>query len=119
MIKDVVKVYATFFLYLEDRCGLNIDHSVYMFCLHYVFLPHINKSLKEWKSTWNIHKIGTEGNLSPNQLYTQGMIQCGYRGMEDNNIDPNEYGIDYDGPESDNNDITIMIDEPRDILNYD
>jgi len=47
------------------------------------------------------------------------MIQCGYRGMEDNNIDPNEYGIDYDGPESDNNDITIMIDEPRDILNYD
>ena len=114
--KDVIKVYAAIFLYLEDRCGLNIDNNVYMFCLHYVFLPRINKSLKEWKSTWNNHKISTEGHLSPNQLYTQGMLQRGYRGMEDINVDPNEYGIDYDGPAV-SDDTTIAIDGPRDILN--
>lgn len=47
------------------------------------------------------------------------MLQCSYRGMEDNNIDPNEYGIDYNGPVSDNNDTTVVIDKPRNILNHD
>ncbi|GBB97623.1 hypothetical protein RclHR1_03020001 [Rhizophagus clarus] len=118
LIKDVVKVYATVFMYLEDRNELNIDNNIYMFCLHYVFLPRINKSLKEWKSTWNNHKISTEGHLSPIQLYTQGMLQCGYRGMEDNNINPNEYGIDYNGSASDDNDTIVFVDEPRNILNH-
>lgn len=119
LVKDVIKVYATIFMYLEDKCELNIDNNIYMFCLHYVFLPRINNSLKEWKSTWNNHKISTEGHLSPIQLYTQGMLQCGYRGMEDsNNIDLNEYGIDYNGPVSDDNDITVAVDSPRNILNY-
>jgi hypothetical protein len=46
------------------------------------------------------------------------MLQCGYRGMEDcNNIDLNEYGIDYNGPVSDDNDITVAVDSPRNILN--
>ncbi len=45
------------------------------------------------------------------------MLQCDYHEMENNNIDPNEYGIDYDRPVSENNDITIIINEPRNILN--
>ncbi|RIA94199.1 hypothetical protein C1645_678867, partial [Glomus cerebriforme] len=51
LIKDVVKVYITIFMYLEDKCGLDVNNSVCMFCLHYVFLPRINKSLREWKYT--------------------------------------------------------------------
>jgi len=118
LVKDIIKVYRTIFIYLEDKCGLNLDNDVYMFCLHYTFLPRINQSLREWKHTWNNHKISTERNLSPTQLYTQGMLQCGYRGMEDNNINPNEYGIDYNGPTPENsNDNTVFIDEPATILN--
>jgi len=117
LVKDVIRVYRTIFIYLEDKCGLDLDNDVYMFCLHYVYLPRINQSLREWKYTWNNHKISTEKNLSPIQLYTQGMLQCGYRGMEDNNVDPNEYGIDYNGPVSDDGDNTVTFDEPVTILN--
>ena len=46
------------------------------------------------------------------------MIQHGYRGMEDNNIDPNKYGIDYDGPIPEDDDTTIVVDEPRNILSH-
>ena len=117
LIKDVIKIYITIFIYLEEQCGLDINNNIYLFCLHYVFLLQINQSLKEWKNTWNNHKISTEGNLSPIQLYTQGMIQHGYRGMEDDNIDPNEYGIDYEGPvPGDDDNTTISVDEPRNIL---
>src|SRR6266498_5839558 len=117
LIKDVIKIYITIFIYLEEQCGLDINNNVYLFCLHYVFLPRINQSLKEWKNTWNNHKISTEGNLSPIQLYTQGMIQHGYQGIEDDNIDPNEYGIDYEGPvPGDDDNTTISVDEPRNIL---
>ncbi|PKY29479.1 hypothetical protein RhiirB3_340971 [Rhizophagus irregularis] len=107
LIKDVVKIYITIFIYLEEQCGLDINNNVCLFCLHYIFLPRINQSLKEWKNTWNNHKISTEGNLSPIQLYTQGMIQHGYRGMEDDSIDPNEYGIDYEGPVPEDNDTKL------------
>ena len=54
LIKDVVKVYITIFMYLEDRCRLDINNNIYTFCLHYVYLPRINQSLNQWKSTGTI-----------------------------------------------------------------
>src|SRR2546423_5070890 len=117
LIKDVVKIYSTIFNYLEEMGNLDLNNNVYMFCLHYVFLPRINQSLEKWKVAWNKHKISSENNLTPEQLYTTGMMTCGFRGMEDSNIIPSEYGIDFDGPrptENDNN--TIEVDEPRNIL---
>jgi hypothetical protein len=118
LIKDVIKIYSTVFNILEEMGNLDVNNNVYMFCLHYVFLPRINQSLAKWKSAWNKHKISTEGNLTPEQLYTRGMIACGFRGMEDSNINTDEYGIDFDGPRpTENNDNTVVIDESRNILN--
>lgn len=122
LVKDVVKMYTTIFIYLEDKCGLDINNDVYIFCLHYVFIPRINKSLEQWKKSWNSHKIRTEGHHSPLQLYTRGMIECGYRGLEDTNIDPNEYGIDWHGPnpeEDNDNTVLIVVNESRNILTQD
>ncbi|CAB5201751.1 unnamed protein product [Rhizophagus irregularis] len=117
LIKDVIKLYSTIFNYLEEKGFLNIENNVYLFCLHYVFLPRINQSLAKWKLVWNKHKIRTEGNLTPEQLFTTGMMKCGYRGMEDSNINPFDYGIDFDGPiPTENNDNTVFVDEPRNIL---
>ena len=51
------------------------------------------------------------------QLYTKGMIESGFRGMEDDIVDPNEYGIDWEGPtaaDNDEDDI-VIIDEPKNI----
>ena len=117
LIKDVIKVYSTVFNFLEEIGSLNLDNNVYIFCLHYVFLPRINQNLTKWKLAWNKHKISTESNLTPEQLYIKGMIACGFCGMEDSNINLDEYGIDFDGPRpTENNDNTVIVDELRNIL---
>ena len=68
--------YYNFFLYLEDMNLLNIDNEVHLFCLHYIFLPRINSSLREFVSMWNNHPLGTEHNMSPLQLWRTGEHPC-------------------------------------------
>ena|ERR1051325_3842288 len=117
LMHNVVKTYATIFLYLEDKYGLDISNNIYLFCLHYVFLHRINQSLRHWKTYWNNHKIRTEHHQTPMQLYTKGMVESGFRGMEDDIVDPNEYGIDWEGPTAeDNDDNIVVVDEPINIL---
>lgn len=53
---------------------LNPLNETDMYCLHYVFLPRINSVLDSFSSAWNNHKLSTEGNRSPNQLFIQGML---------------------------------------------
>jgi hypothetical protein len=115
--KNIIKTYITIFLYLEENHGLDITNNIYLFCLHYVFLPRINQDLLQWKSSWNSHKIRTENQQTPMQLYVKGMIQCGYRGMEDRIVNPTDYGIDWDGPTpEDNTDNNVIVNEPRNPL---
>ncbi|POG77292.1 hypothetical protein GLOIN_2v1549386, partial [Rhizophagus irregularis DAOM 181602=DAOM 197198] len=116
LARNIVKTYFTIFMYLEDRCGLDINNPIYIFCLHYVFIPRINQSLSQWKASWNNHKIRTENHQTPMQLYSKGMIELGFRGMEDDLVDPNEYGIDWEGPTPAEEDNTVTVDEPRNVL---
>ncbi|CAB5205585.1 unnamed protein product [Rhizophagus irregularis] len=117
-LKRILKIYIIAFNYLEENCGLDIDNTVYMFCLHYVYMPRINNTLKLFADAWNLHSIRTEHNLNPTQLFTRGMLQYGIRGIENNLVSNlEEYGIDWDGPiptiESD----TVTVNEPTNILN--
>src|SRR5437763_5956082 len=90
LVQNTIKTYTTIFLYLEEMHGLDITNNVYLFCLHYVFLPRINQDLLQWKASWNNHKIRTENQQTPMQLYAKGMIQCGLRGMEEEIVNPND-----------------------------
>jgi len=63
------------FYHLEDRGCLNPLNEVDLFCLHYVFLPHINKTLQEFIECWNNHNLSSEQNLTPNQPFIRGAIQ--------------------------------------------
>ena len=44
-----------------------------LYCLHYVYLPRINQPLTEFKDSWNEHAISTEGNMTPHQLFFEGI----------------------------------------------
>ncbi|POG58427.1 hypothetical protein GLOIN_2v1866101 [Rhizophagus irregularis DAOM 181602=DAOM 197198] len=117
-LKRILKIYIIAFNYLEENCGLDIDNTVYMFCLHYVYIPRINNTLKLFADAWNLHSIRTEHNLNLTQLFTRGMLQYGIRGIENNLVSNlEEYGIYWDGPiptiESD----TVTVNEPTNILN--
>ena len=64
--------FADTFHTLEAEGILDPLNEADMFCLHYIFLPRIAKSLKEFQESWNNHPLSTEGNLTPYQLFFEG-----------------------------------------------
>lgn len=109
---NVLSMYLRMFMELEDMSALDSENEVDLFCLHYVFLPRINKSLQQFLSAWNHHQLSTERNLSPLQLYT---AYSQTSSLFDENIDPSLYGVvDEDAMDSngshDNNDVIVVPD---------
>ena len=53
-----------------------LDHlnEVDLYCLHYVFLPRINGSLKSFMEGWNNHAVSTEHNQTPCQMFLSRLI---------------------------------------------
>lgn len=62
------------FNYMEEIQILDVDNQNHLFSLHYIFLDHINSSLSKFIHAWNNHPLSSEGNLSPSQLWTSGLI---------------------------------------------
>lgn len=72
------------FRYLENASLLNVDEPTDIFSLHFVFIPLINHHLHCFAEGWCNHKMRTEHNRSPLQLWISGMMarQC-ESGQED------------------------------------
>ena len=69
MFIDVLQVFFYEVFYkLESENQLDPLNETDLFCLHFVFLPRINKTLTEFIDTWNNHPLSTEHNSTPNQL---------------------------------------------------
>lgn len=68
----VVMGFADIFQDLEAEKYLDPLNDVDLYCLHYIFLPRINKCLSEFQSSWNNHPLSTEANMSPYQLFYEG-----------------------------------------------
>ena len=85
------------FTFLEGNGHLNLDDSLHIFCLHYVFLPRINQQIKLFKQGYNNHPIRTESNMTPNQLWLYGQTRFNPDAGTDHIDDIDNYGIDYDG----------------------
>ena len=64
--------FADTFHTLEAEGILDPLNEADMFCMHYIFLPRIAKSLKEFQESWNNHPLSTEGNWTPYQLFFEG-----------------------------------------------
>lgn len=60
---------------MENEGLLDPDNTVHIFCLHYVFLPRINASIRAFRDAWNHHPMQSEGGRSPQQLWISGMAQ--------------------------------------------
>jgi hypothetical protein len=59
---------------MEQFGILQRGSRIYMFILHYVFLPRINKAVESFAHAWNHHPMRTERNWSPIQMWTNGMV---------------------------------------------
>ena len=71
----VTSLFCDSFYRLESEDKLDPLNETDLFCLHYVFLPRINRTLSEFIDTWNNHPLSTARNLTPNQLFVRGVIE--------------------------------------------
>ena len=110
--------YVRIFETMEDELILDISNDVHLFCLHYVYIPRINRSLNEFIQQMNNHPVAGEKNISPLQMWQKGMLEnmhSGYSALLPAEVD--ELGID---PESiqvvDDEDYQVNVVPPEVIL---
>ena len=94
VFRCVCAMYYSLFYMLEDSGFLCPTDDVDLFCLHYIFLPRINRALQEYSEAYNHHPVRTEHNWSPYQLWYHSSIAA----HNDDPIDLNDYGLDPQGP---------------------
>ena len=72
MHRCVTSVYYRLSYHLEQLGALDPLNELHVYALHYVFIPRIQKSLKEFNNGWNNHAVRTESHYSPHQLFVRG-----------------------------------------------
>ncbi|KAL1516251.1 hypothetical protein ABEB36_000170 [Hypothenemus hampei] len=97
----VSKQHKQLFLFMEEENLLDEGNKIDIFCLHYVYLPRIQRSLLEFMNQWNFHKLSTMGSQNPSELWNINYLEgFNYLLNDDLNYFENQeaYGIDENGP---------------------
>lgn len=72
--RSVVVLFANLFRTMEDDNVLDHLNEVDIYCLHYIFLPRINRKLNSFRGAWNNHSVSTEFQSTPIQMFVSGLI---------------------------------------------
>lgn len=116
----VSRHFINIFNFMEEQGILNSLNELHLFCLHYVYLPRIERAVTEFISQWNNHGLSTQGGQTPLQLWHTGVISSlAVHPVINDVFDINNYGIDDEGPlpelQTNNNvvipDINVNINE--------
>jgi len=70
-----VSYFYYLFYYLEGEGLLHPDEDAYLLALQITFLPKLQKQLDSFRLGWCNHRLRTERNQTPHQLWLQGMQQ--------------------------------------------
>ena len=60
--------------HMEYHDLLEPTNEIHVFALHFIYLKRINFALQQFAEGWNSHEIRIELGLSPNQLFTAGVL---------------------------------------------
>ena len=77
----MTSLYYRLFFFLEKSDLLDALNEIHLFALHYIYIPRINQSLKEFQEGCNHHGIRTASHLSPHQLFVRGLLQLCSSGL--------------------------------------
>ncbi len=101
----VVSRFLNIFLFLENTGNFTPTNEAHLYCLHIVYLPLINAALSELVAQWNDHPVSTNSNLSPRQMWSQGMLELRYSNLtavqdviSNNSVNFEDFGIEEEGP---------------------
>lgn len=75
VFKEVVDFFHNEFTALEEDRLLDINNDKHIFVLQQVYLTYINEKLDVFTQAWNFHKLRTERNRTPRQLWLSGMLK--------------------------------------------
>lgn len=92
----VVSIYSELFYTLESEGLLDPLNETDLYCSHAIFLPRLNKCLSEFCESWNQHKLSSEGNLSPCQLFFEGanhIMQNYDVNIQDTNVEVERFQV--------------------------
>ena len=107
---------------MESTGILNTDNPIHVFTLHLIFIPRINKALDEFWEAFNHHKVRTQGNWSPYEMWANRMFHAdnllAHRLLDEEPPDMEIYGYDPQGPSPTGSDNHVFID-PGDISHVD
>ena len=88
--------------------------NVIFLALHYIFLPRVNRMLRNFQEGWNHHGIRTSGHLSPQQLYTEQALRLHFSGLYFLDDVSSTFGTSCDDPmPTINSDSFIVVPETR------
>jgi len=97
---SVTHLYYRLFYYMEYLDLLDPNNDQHLYALHYVYTPRINTALSQFREGWNNHRIRTEHNQSPCQLFTAGVLRLQRSGLAAvdffETVDDN-YGVEENG----------------------
>jgi hypothetical protein len=66
-------LYYTFY-HMEEEGLLDPVDELDLYCLHYVFMPRLHQQLESFRKAYCRHKLRTEHNHTPLQLWTRGVM---------------------------------------------
>ncbi|XP_039620825.1 uncharacterized protein LOC120536499 isoform X2 [Polypterus senegalus] len=74
VLSQVIEPFYKEFYEMEDLLILNADNNVHIACLHLVYRNEINTRLELFRNGWNMRRIRTEGNQTPEQIWSDGLL---------------------------------------------
>ena len=87
-------VYYEVFHYLLCSGFLDMNDSLHMYTLSFLFLPRINRHLKLFTDSWNEHPVRTECNMTQTQKWIHGLVLFNHN---NDGVSP-DFAIDWNGP---------------------
>jgi hypothetical protein len=82
VFQECLVLFYNTFHELERSGLLDVDNDIHLWCLHYVFLPVVNRHLQSWKNAWIHHPLRTETNSTPMQLWVKGLHHVYHSGSD-------------------------------------
>lgn len=73
LFQGCLRVFYDLFYNMESNDILLSGDEIHLWCLHYVFLPIINRHLRKWKDAWVYHPLRTAKGKTPMQLWIRGL----------------------------------------------
>lgn len=66
--------FSNLFSFMENEGILDSTDELHMFCLHFIYMPRVQRATAEFHNQWNNHGLSTQGGQTPLQLWQRGVL---------------------------------------------